>query len=69
MAIVSARSSALGRAPVGPDIDLAIGLLDLPTGAEAVSGIAHDHSRLRRLVEGIPRDVLMGPMGGSGGES
>ncbi|MEX1208653.1 MAG: hypothetical protein WEE36_08665 [Acidimicrobiia bacterium] len=69
MAIISARSSALGRAPVGPDIDLAIGLLDLPAGAEAVSGIAHDHSRLRRLVEAIPRDVLMGPVGGSGGES
>jgi hypothetical protein len=60
MAIVSARTSALGRAPVGPDIDFAVGLLDLPGAAEAFSGIAHDHSRLRDLVESVPRDVLMG---------
>jgi hypothetical protein len=69
MAIVSARTSALGRAPVRPDIDFAIGLLDLPAGAEALSGIAHDHSRLRHLVESVPRDVLMGPVRGSGGDS
>lgn len=69
MAVVSARSSALGRAPVAPDIDLAIGLLGLPAGAEVLAGIAHDHARLRRLVEEIPRDVLMGPVGGGDGQS
>lgn len=61
MAIVGARTSALGRAPVGPDIDFAIDLLDLPAAAVGLAGIAHDHSRLRSLVESVPRDVFMAP--------
>ena len=63
LAIVSARGSALGRAPVPQDIDLVIDLLGLgdPDRLAALDGIAHDHARLRGLVEAAPREVLMAP--------
>lgn len=70
LAIVSARGSALGRAPVGPDIDIAIELLGLADEGRvaALDGIAHDHTRLRGLVEAVPRAALMAPAG-EGGDS
>jgi len=63
LAIVSARGSALGRAPVAKDIDLAIELLGLHDDGRvaALDGIAHDHTRLRGLVEAVPRESLMAP--------
>lgn len=69
LAIVSARGSALGRAPVGPDIDVAIDLLGLDDDEQVVAldGIAHDHARLRGLVEAVPREALMAPAGEGGG--
>jgi hypothetical protein len=69
LAIASARASALGRAPVPDDIDVAMDLLGLDDSA-AVSrfaGIAHDNARLRGLVEAVPRETLMAPPGASGG--
>lgn len=68
LAIVSARGSAMGRAPVSQDIDLAIDLLGLgdPDRIAALDGIAHDHTRLRGLVESAPREVLMAPAGDAG---
>jgi hypothetical protein len=69
LAIASARASALGRAPVADDIDVAMDLLGLDDSA-AVSrfaGIAHDNARLRGLVEAVPRETLMAPPGASGG--
>lgn len=54
-AVMAARSSALGRAPVAADIDAAITLLELDdTSAPPLGGIAHDHARLRALVGSIP---------------
>ena len=69
LAIASARASALGRAPVPDDIDVAMDLLGLDDSA-AVSrfaGIAHDNARLRGLVEAVPLETLMAPPGASGG--
>ena len=68
LAVVSARGSALGRAPVGPDIDIAISLLGLhdPGRVAELDGISHDHARLRGLVEGLSRETLMAPAGDDG---
>ena len=66
LALVAARGSALGRAPVGGDIDLAIELLGLPDRIADLVGIAHDHARLRGLVEAVPRETLMAPAGDGG---
>lgn len=69
LAVVSARASALGRAPVAGDIDVAMDLLGLddPAAVSRFAGIAHDNSRLRGLVEAVPRETLMAPAGASGG--
>ncbi len=54
-AVMAARCSALGRAPVAADIDAAFNLLALDdTSASLLGGIAHDHARLRTLVSSIP---------------
>lgn len=64
LAVVSARASALGRAPVPKDVVAAIRLADLDKlGADRrVAGIAHDQARLRALVASIPRDRLIAPV-------
>jgi hypothetical protein len=69
LAVVSARASALGRAPVADDIDVAMDLLGLddPAAVSRFAGIAHHNSRLRGLVEAVPRETLMAPAGASGG--
>jgi len=66
LAIISARTSALGRAPVPMDVDIARRLLEVDGPISRFGGIAHDHARLRRLVESVPRDALMAPAGGGG---
>lgn len=54
-AVMAARGSALGRAPVAADIDAAIILLELDdASAPRLAGIGHDHARLRGLVAAIP---------------
>jgi len=71
-AVAAARASHLGRAPTSRDIDAALLLLglapeDLPDGV--VSGLAekrkrwgagagHDPRRARKVVAGIPMDIL-----------
>lgn len=61
VAVMAARASAVGRAPTNPDFDVALRLLglDSESGLAALDGIAHDRSRLRRLVAAIPRDQLV----------
>jgi len=61
IAVMAARASAVGRAPTGPDVDVAIDLLGIgiDTGLDAVRGLAHDSRRLRSLVAAIPRDELI----------
>ena len=68
LAVVSARGSALGRAPVAADIDVAISLLGLADEKRvaALDGIAHDHTRLRGLVDALAREDLMAPPGDGG---
>lgn len=58
-AVIAARASAIGRAPVGPDIEVALRLLDLTGGVEHLAGVAHDPARLRSLVAAIPRGDLV----------
>lgn len=60
-AVMAARAAALGRAPVPGDAEAALVLLDLADLAP-LSGIAHDHGRLRGLVSGIPADRLVLPL-------
>jgi hypothetical protein len=51
VAVMSARASAIGRAPIASDVSAAIGLLELTdTTAESFAGIAHDHARLGAVV-------------------
>jgi hypothetical protein len=53
--VMTARGSALGRAPVAGDVDVAITLLELDDAtAGRLAGIGGDHARLRRLVAAIP---------------
>jgi hypothetical protein len=68
LAVISARGSALGRAPVAPDVDRAIEILGLddPARVAGLDGIAHDHTRLRSMLDGLPRDALMAPLGDGG---
>lgn len=58
-AVVSARASAIGRAPVGADVDVAVRLLGLDGGVDHLAGVAHDPGRLQSLVAGIPRERLV----------
>lgn len=58
VAVVAARASAIGRAPVPADVDVAVELLDLDAGVEHLAGIAHAPARLRGLVASIPRERL-----------
>lgn len=60
VAVVTARASAVGRAPTAPDIDTAIDLLGLGSeeAIHALSGISRDRARLTRIVADIPRDEL-----------
>ncbi len=53
--VMAARGSALGRAPVAEDVDVAITLLELDDAtAGRLAGIGHDQARLRQLVAAIP---------------
>ncbi len=59
VAVMAARASTIGRAPMVGDVDAAIELLGLSEEtAHEFAGIAHDHGRLRALVAAIPRDRL-----------
>lgn len=61
-AVAAARASALGRAPMAADLDVAMDLLALDDStASALAGLAHDHGRLRALVASIPVDRLSSP--------
>ncbi|MBI5157788.1 MAG: hypothetical protein HZA58_07225 [Acidimicrobiia bacterium] len=61
-AVMGARAAALGRAPVPADVDAAITLLALDDAAASrLAGVAHDHARLRALVEAIPAHRLVLP--------
>ena len=58
-AVMAARAAALGRAPVPADVDAALALLALDESAlDRMSGIGHDHARLRGLVAAIPAGRL-----------
>lgn len=59
-AVVAARASAIGRAPMAGDVDVAVHLLDLGAGVDHLHGIAHAPARLRALVAAIPRERLIG---------
>lgn len=59
-AVMTARSGALGRAPVAADARVAIEVLRLGDDPRRLAGVAHDHARLRALVAAIPADVLIG---------
>jgi hypothetical protein len=61
-AVVTARAAALGRAPVGGDIDAAILLLGLPRRIAELRGIAHDRGRLRLVAGAIDRTRLSLPL-------
>jgi len=72
VALAGARASALGRAPIGQDVDVALLVLGLePDGIptetlEAITaervrrlpGLAHDPTRVRALVAAVPADRL-----------
>ena len=60
LAVVSARASAIGRAPTSRDIDVALELLDLgdDAGAERLRGVSRDKGRMKELVAAIPREQL-----------
>jgi hypothetical protein len=60
VAVMAARSSAIGRAPTAADASVALDLLDLSeTGLAALRGIAHDRARLGALVASIERTDLV----------
>ena len=63
-AVMAARASSLGRAPVAADVDAAIALLGLesPSRWAELKGIAHDHRRLHALVATIPGDEIGAPL-------
>ena len=62
-AVMGARAAALGRAPVPGDVEAALVLLGLDEAAvEPLTGIGHDHARLRALVAGIGTDRLVLPL-------
>jgi hypothetical protein len=60
VAVVSARASAVGRAPTAADVEVAIDLLGLDeqSAVEGLAGIGRDHSRLGALVASIDHDAL-----------
>lgn len=59
-AVVAARASALGRAPMVTDGVKAVGLLDLDSAsAPSFAGVAHDRARLASIVGAIPREQLI----------
>jgi hypothetical protein len=61
-AVMAARAAALGRAPVPADVEAALALLTLDESALGrMSGIGHDHARLRGLVAAIPAGRLTLP--------
>jgi len=64
-AVAAARASLSRRGPAKPDIDAAIVILGYdaegdfgPIRAAAIAGAAHHPQRIRRLVAGIPVDVI-----------
>jgi hypothetical protein len=63
--VAAARASRLRRGPTKPDIDAAIVILGYdtetdfgPVRAAAIVGAAHHPQRIRRVVAGIPVDVI-----------
>lgn len=57
VAVVTARASAMGRAPSASDVVTAIDLLELTEAtAGSFGGIASDHARLGRVVAALPID-------------
>lgn len=59
VAVMSARSSSIGRAPTAADAPVAIDLLELTeASADSFAGIAHDHVRLGAVVAAIPMERL-----------
>jgi len=59
VAVMAARSSAMGRAPTASDVPMAVDLLDLTEAkAESFLGIAGDHVRLSETVAALPVDRL-----------
>ncbi len=64
-AVAAARASLSGRGPTKPDIDAAIVILGYegesdfgPVRAATIAGAAHHPQRIRRLVAGVPVDVM-----------
>lgn len=64
-AVAAARASLSGRGPTKPDIDAAIVILGYesesdsgPARAATIAGAAHHPQRIRRLVAGVPVDVM-----------
>lgn len=64
-AVAAARASLAGRGPAKTDVDAAIVILGYDTESEfgamraaAIAGSAHHSQRIRRLVAGIPIDVI-----------
>ena len=65
--VASARASLFGRAPVGPDLDMAFTLFGFLGGApqelidwrvERFSAVAHHYDEQRRLVAAVPEATL-----------
>jgi hypothetical protein len=64
-AVAAARASLSGRGPTKPDIDAAIVILGYDADSDfgvvraaTVAGSAHHPKRIRRLVAGVPVDVM-----------
>jgi hypothetical protein len=64
-AVAAARASLASRGPTKIDIDAAIVILGYDTESDfgairaaAIAGAAHHPQRIRRLVAGIPMDVV-----------
>jgi hypothetical protein len=69
--IAMKRAASFGRAPVKPDIDLAVALLgyDRPADddwarrrVELVHDAAHDYPKRRALVDAVPDDLVRRPL-------